>query len=237
MSVTAPTHHITAQVGEFAKTVLMPGDPLRAKYIAENLMENAVQINSVRCYYGYTGTYKGKEVSVLSSGIGMPSMGCYSWELYNLYDVDNIIRIGTTGAMHPDVKVRDVIIAMAASTDSNYAYQYEFPGTFAPCASYELLRKATDAAEKMGISYRVGNIFTTDLFYNHKRDITEKCRQLGLLCVEMETAALYCNAAYFGKKALSILTVSDHLLTGEKTSADEREKSFRAMMDIALEIV
>ena len=231
-----PTPHITAKEGDFARTVLMPGDPLRAKYIAENFLTDAVVVNNVRGVNGYTGMYNGKRVSVMASGMGMPSMGIYSYELFKFYDVDNIIRIGTAGSLQPDLKIRDLAIAMGACTDSNYAAQYELPGTFAPIASFDLLRKAVDQAEKMGnIGYKVGNVASSDVFYS-ERPTMEAWQKMGVLAVEMETAALYMNAARTGKNALTICTISDSLVTGEVTTSEERQTSFADMMKVALEI-
>ena len=231
-----PTPHITAKEGDFARTVLMPGDPLRAKYIAENFLTDAVLVNNVRGVNGYTGMYNGKRVSVMASGMGMPSMGIYSYELFKFYDVDNIIRIGTAGSLQPDLKIRDLASAMGACTDSNYAAQYELPGTFAPIASFDLLRKAVDQAEKMGnVGYKVGNVASSDVFYS-ERPTMEAWQKMGVLAVEMETAALYMNAARTGKNALTICTISDSLVTGEVTTSEERQTSFADMMKVALEI-
>ncbi len=231
-----PTPHITAQKGDFAKTVLMPGDPLRAKFIAEKYLENPVLVNSVRGINGFTGTYKGKKVSVMASGMGMPSIGIYSYELFNGYDVDNIIRIGTAGAIVEDLKIRDVIMGMGACTNSNFASQYELPGTYAPIASYKLLRKAVEIAERMGdVNYRVGNILSSDTFYDDSMGTT-KWGKMGVLAVEMEAAALYMNAARSGKNALAICTISDNIITGEATTAEERQTSFHKMMELALNI-
>lgn len=231
-----PTPHITAKEGDFARTVLMPGDPLRAKYIAENFLTDAVLVNNVRGVNGYTGMYNGKRVSVMASGMGMPSMGIYSYELFKFYDVDNIIRIGTAGSLQPDLKIRDLAIAMGACTDSSYAAQYELPGTFAPIASFDLLRKAVDQAEKMGnVGYKVGNVASSDVFYS-ERPTMEAWQKMGVLAVEMETAALYMNAARTGKNALTICTISDSLVTGEVTTSEERQTSFADMMKVALEI-
>lgn len=231
-----PTPHIAAKEGDFARTVLMPGDPLRAKYIAETFLTDAVLVNNVRGVNGYTGMYNGKRVSVMASGMGMPSMGIYSYELFKFYDVENIIRIGTAGSLNADLKIRDLAIAMGACTDSNYAAQYELPGTFAPIASFELLRKAVDQVEKMGnIHYKVGNVASSDVFYS-ERPTTEAWQKMGVLAVEMETAALYMNAARTGKNALTICTISDSLVTGEVTTAEERQSSFADMMKVALEI-
>ena len=230
-----PTPHISAKAGEFAKTVLMPGDPLRAKFVADTYLEDAVLVNSVRGINGYTGKYNGKTVSVMASGMGMPSIGIYSYELFHFYDVDNIIRIGTAGSMHEDLKVRDVAFAMGACTNSSYASQFELPGTFAPIASYDLLKKAVEVTEKMGIHYKAGNFLSSDTFYDDSQG-TMKWAKMGVLCVEMEAAALYMNAARAGKNALAICTISDSLVTGEVTTAEERQNSFHNMMKIALEI-
>lgn len=231
-----PTAHIGAKPGDIAKTVLMPGDPLRAKFIAETYLEDVVCFNKVRNMLGYTGTYKGKEVSVMGSGMGIPSIGIYSYELYNFYGVDNIIRIGSAGGMTDTIKLRDVVIGMGASTNSNFASQYELPGTFAPIADFGLLRKAVLAAEELNINTVVGNILSSDTFYNDDKDANDLWRKMNVLCVEMEAAALYMNAARAGKKALCILTISDHVYTGEALSAEDRQSTFHDMMKIALEI-
>ena len=231
-----PTPHIAAKEGDFAKTVLMPGDPLRAKFIAETFLTDAVLVNNVRGVNGYTGYYNGKRVSVMASGMGIPSMGIYSYELFNFYDIDNIIRIGTAGSIHPDLKIRNVVLAMGACTDSNYGAQYELPGTFAPIASFELLRKAVKVIEEMGnIGYKVGNVVSSDVFYSDRKT-TAAWQKMGALAIEMESAALYMNAARAGKNALTICTISDSLVTGEVTTAEERQTSFDDMMKIALEI-
>lgn len=231
-----PTPHIAAKEGDFAKTVLMPGDPLRAKFIAETFLTDAVLVNNVRGVNGYTGYYNGKRVSVMASGMGIPSMGIYSYELFNFYDIDNIIRIGTAGSIHPDLKIRNVVLAMGACTDSNYGAQYELPGTFAPIASFELLRKAVKVIEEMGnIGYKVGNVVSSDVFYSD-RQTTAAWQKMGALAIEMESAALYMNAARAGKNALTICAISDSLVTGEVTTAEERQTSFDDMMKIALEI-
>ena len=231
-----PTPHIAAKEGDFAKTVLMPGDPLRAKFIAETFLTDAVLVNNVRGVNGYTGYYNGKRVSVMASGMGIPSMGIYSYELFNFYDIDNIIRIGTAGSIHPDLKIRNVVLAMGACTDSNYGAQYELPGTFAPIASFELLRKAVKVIDEMGnIGYKVGNVVSSDVFYSD-RQTTAAWQKMGALAIEMESAALYMNAARAGKNALTICTISDSLVTGEVTTAEERQTSFDDMMKIALEI-
>ena len=236
-----PTPHIDAVPSDFAKTVLMPGDPLRAKFIAENFLENIRQVNSVRNMLGFTGEYKGKPVSVMGSGMGIPSIGIYSYELFNFFGVENIIRVGTAGGMCDKVKVRDVVIGMGACTDSNFAKQFNLPGDFAPIASYSLLEACVNNAKDMAIDYKVGNILSTDVFYGDDAALPEYLRttqlwsKMGVLAVEMESAALYMNAARAGKNALGIFTVSDHLITGEKTTADERQNSFTDMMKLALE--
>lgn len=230
------TAHIAAQPGDFGKTVLMPGDPLRAKYIAETYFENPVLVNNVRGVNGYTGTYKGKKVSVMASGMGTPSIGIYSYELYKFFDVESIIRIGTAGTMHPDLKLRDVVIGMGCCTDSNFGSQYGLPGTFAPIASYELLEKAVNVVKEMGVGYKVGNIVSSDVFYNDNPDALAKWQKMGCLACEMEAAGLYMTAARTGKKALAMMTISDSLLTGEVTTPEERQTSFNDMMKIALEV-
>ena len=229
-----PTPHISAAYGDFAKTVLMPGDPLRSKFLAENYLESARLVNNVRGVQGYTGTYNGVPVSVMASGMGMPSMGIYSYELYNFYGVENIIRIGSAGAMREDIKVKDILFAMGACTDSNYAAQFGLAGSYAPICDYGLLKTAVSEAEKLGVRFMIGNLYSSDVFYNADSTVTEKWRSLGVIGVEMETAALYINAAYAKKRALTICTVSDHMLTGESLPSENREKSFTAMMEIAL---
>jgi purine-nucleoside phosphorylase len=231
-----PTPHNEAKEGEIAKTVLMPGDPLRAKFIAETYLEDVVCFNKVRNMLGFTGNYKGKRVSVMGGGMGMPSIGIYSYELFNFYNVDNIIRIGSAGGIADQVKLRDIVIGMGASTNSNYAAQYKLPGTFAPIADYGLLRKAVETAEKLNIKTVVGNILSSDTFYDDNKDANDLWRKMNILAVEMEAAALYMNAARAGKKALCILTISDHVFTGESLSAEDRQLTFRDMMEIALEI-
>ncbi len=229
-----PTPHINATPDDFAKTVLMPGDPLRSKFIAENFLEGARLINNVRGVQGYTGTYKGKPVTVMASGMGIPSIGIYSYELFNFFDVDNIIRIGSAGSINMDVKVRDIVFAMGASTNSNYARQFQLPGTFAPVADYKLMSCAIAQAEKLGARYHVGNILSSDTFYDAQEDANDKWIKMGVLCIEMETAGLYMNAAAAGKRALGLFTVSDHILTHEALSAEERQTSFTQMMEVAL---
>ena len=230
-----PTPHINASPEDFAKTVLMPGDPLRAKFIAETYLDNAVLVNNVRGIQGYTGEYKGSCVSVMASGMGMPSIGIYSYELFNFFGVENIIRVGTAGGMSENVKVRDIVIAMGACTNSSFASQYGLPGSFAPIASYSLMKTAIEKAEERGARFHVGNCLSSDTFYSDDTTATAKWGKMGVLCVEMEAAALYMNAARSGKNALGIFTVSDHIITGEATSAEERQTSFTQMMEIALE--
>jgi purine-nucleoside phosphorylase len=229
-----PTPHNSAKRGDIAKTVLMPGDPLRAKFIAETYLENPVCYNEVRGMLGFTGTYKGVPVSVQGSGMGMPSMGIYSHELYNEYDVENIIRIGTAGSIADKINLREVIIGVSASTNSNYAAQYRLPGTYAPTASWKLIAEAVKAAEAKGCIYHAGNILSSDTFYDDANSLAE-WNKMGVLAIEMESAALYMNAARAGKNALCILTVSDCPLKGLSTTAEERQTSFRDMMEIALE--
>lgn len=229
-----PTPHITAKKDDFAQTVLMPGDPLRAKFIAENFLENAQLVNPVRGVNGFTGTYKGKKVSVMASGMGMPSIGIYSFELFNFYDVQNIIRIGSAGAVSSNVNLRDIVIGMGACTNSNYAHMFELPGTFCPIANYDLVEKAVNQARSMNLSFKVGNILSSDTFYDNMAGL--KWGKMGVLAVEMESAALYMNAAQAGKNALCICTISDSLVTGESLPADERQNSFTQMMELALEI-
>lgn len=230
-----PTAHIGTTPETIANVVLMPGDPKRSRFIAENFLEGAVLFNDLRGVQGYTGTYKGRRVSVMASGMGMPSMGIYSYELFSFFGVEAILRIGTVGGMSPDVRVRDLLLGMGASTDSNFAAQYHLPGTFAPLASYPLLSAAAEIARARGFCYHVGNLLSTDVFYGDSPADNEAWRKMGVLGVEMEAAALYMNAARTGKQALAICTVSNHLLTGEETTAAERETSFTDMMALALE--
>ena len=231
-----PTPHNGAKEGDFAKTVLMPGDPLRAKYIAETYLENPRLVTSVRNMLGYTGAYKGKEISVMGGGMGMPSVGIYTYELFNFYGVDNIIRIGSAGALSDKLKLKDVVIGMGACTDSNYAAQYGLPGTFAPIADYGLLRRAVEVAEKQGTNVVVGNVLSSDAFYNANKNANDLWKSMGVLAVEMEASALYMNAAKAGKNALCILSISDHIYSGEELSAEERQVGFGKMMEIALEL-
>ena len=232
-----PTPHINvSEQGIIAETVLMPGDPLRAKFIAETYLENPVQFNIVRNMFGYTGTYKGKKISIMGSGMGMPSIGIYSYELIHFYGVKNIIRIGSCGAIQEDIRIRDIVIGISASTNSNYASQYDLPGTYAPTASWSLVKKAIDIAESKGIPTRVGNVLSSDIFYDDDPDTWRKWAKMGVLAIEMEAAALYMNAARAGVNALCVLTVSDSLVSHEVTTAEERQTSFTNMMEIALEL-
>jgi len=230
-----PTPHINAQLGDFAETVLMPGDPLRAKFIAENFLENAKCVTQVRNMLGYTGTYKGKSVSVMGSGMGIPSVSIYATELYKDYGVEKIIRIGSCGAVRDDIKIRDIVIGMAASTDSNVNRQRLGNVDFAACADFSLLKSVVDTAEILGKPIHVGNIFTADLFYTPQPEMFKAMEKYGILAVEMEAAGLYGVAAEYGKKALTVLTVSDHIKTGEQTSSAERETTFNDMMQLTLE--
>ena len=229
------TPHNSAAMGDFAKTVLMPGDPLRAKFIAETFLEDAKLVNNVRGIHGYTGTYKGTPVSVMASGMGCPSMGIYSYELFTAYGVDNILRIGSAGAISPELKLRDVVAGMGACTNSDFAQQYRLPGTFAPICSYELLAMAAEAAEKLGVRMPVGNLFSSDTFYDAANS-TMDWAKMGCMAVEMEAAALYCTAAYTHKRALAICSISDSVVTGEELNAEERQNTFANMIKIALEV-
>lgn len=236
MSLPIPTPHINAPKDAFAKTVLMPGDPKRAKHIADTYLKNAVLVNDVRGVQGYTGEYKGKKVSVMASGMGMPSIGIYSYELYHAYDVDNIIRVGTAGGMVPEINVRDIIVGTGASTDSNFAHQYGLKGTISAVASFELLKKADEAVQKLGLQNKTkfGQIFSSDVFYKDQPD-TLNYAKMGCLGVEMEAYALYLNAARANKRALSICAISDSLIHSEVLTAEERSKSVDDMIILALE--
>ncbi len=229
--------HIGAKKGDIAKSVLMPGDPLRAKFIAENFLQSPKLYNEVRGMLGYTGTYKGVPVSVQGSGMGMPSMGIYSWELYTQFDVENIVRVGTAGSFHESVKVGDIVAGIAASTGSSYVESFDLPGAYAPNASWELLTKLKDAGEEANLPFVVGNIVSSDAFYDTNEDWWKKWAKMGVMAVEMEAAALYMNAAYHKKNALAIVTISDHFVTGESTDSKTRETKFTNMMELALEAV
>ena len=230
------TPHIKATSLDFAKTVLMPGDPLRSKFVAETFLENPRLVNNVRGIQGYTGSYQGVPVTVMASGMGMPSIGIYSYELYNFFGVENIIRIGSAGGLADDVRLRDVIIGMGACTNSAYQNQYKLNGNYAPIASFELLSHAVNAAKELGVRYKVGNLLSSDIFYHADPDFNMGWYKMGVLGVEMEAAALYMNAAAAGKRALAICTVSDHILRGEALDADARQNTFTDMMKIALDV-
>ena len=230
-----PTPHIGAMPGDFAPTVLMPGAPLRSRFIAQRLLTDARLVNDVRGVQGYTGLYQGKRVSVMASGMGMPSMGIYSYELFNFFGVENIIRIGSAGAIHKDIPLRSIVMGMGACYNTVFADQFRLPGHFTPIASFDLLRKAVDTAEAMKVNYRVGNLLSNDLFYDDSGS-TLDWQKLGVLAVEMEAAALYMNAARAGKNALAICTISDNIVTGEECTAEERQNTFTKMMELALTI-
>ena len=236
MATKTPTPHIGANYGDIAETLIMAGDPLRVKLMAERFLENPVQFNNVRGMLGYTGTYQGKRVSVMGHGMGIPSIGIYTYELYNFYDVKTIIRVGSTGSIQEDLHVGDLVIAQGACTNSNYASQFELPGTFAPIADFDLMRQAADACDRLGYRYRVGNVLTSDTFYSENAH-NDKWINMGVLAVEMEIAGLYMNAARAGKRALAICTVSDHIITGEVTTAEERQNNFTHMMDVAFSLI
>ena len=227
------TPHNNASKGDFAKTVLMPGDPLRAKFIAETFLENPKLVNNVRGVQGYTGTYKGVPVSVMASGMGIPSIGIYSYELYTQYDVDNIIRVGSAGAMRADLELGSVVAGMGACTNSNFIDQYELGGSFAPICDFELLSAAVESAKELGVKMPVGNLYSSDTFYD-AAGRNMRYAKMGVMAVEMEAAGLYCNAAYTGKRALAICSISDNLITGEELDADARQTNFTNMMKIAL---
>ena len=231
-----PTPHIGAHKGEIAETVIMAGDPLRVKFMAEHYLENPVQFNNVRSMLGFTGTYKGRPVSVMGHGMGIPSIAIYTYELYNFYGVKTIIRIGSSGAYQKDLHIGDLVIAMGACTDSNYGSQYGLPGTFCPIADYDLLVKAVETCKTLGYPYKVGNVLSSDIFY-HENAQADKWAQMGVLAVEMEASALYMNAARSGNKALALFTISDHIVTGEATSSEQRQNTFTHMMDVALSLI
>ena len=239
--LTTPTPHISAKPGDFGKTVLMPGDPLRAKFIAEHFLENPVLVNNVRGVQGHTGLYKGVKVSVMASGMGMPAIGIYSHELFNGFGVENIIRVGSAGSIQENIHLYDLVLAQGACTDSNYAHNFHLSGTFAPIASYELLSAAVEACKACGAVYHVGNVNSSDLFYNDLEGVpggltaVYGLKKMGVMALEMEAAALYMNAARAGKRALCICTISDHVLTGEETTAQQRQDSFTTMMRVALD--
>ena len=236
MADKTPTPHIGAKLGDIAETVIMAGDPLRVKFMAETFLDNPVQFNNVRGMLGFTGTYKGKRVSVMGHGMGMPSIGIYTYELYNFFGVKTIIRVGSAGSIQHDLHVGDLVVAMGACTNSNYACQYELPGTFAPIADFSLVREAVGTCERLGYRYKVGNVFSSDVFYGENPH-NDKWINMGVLAVEMEIAALYMNAARSGNRALGICTISDHILTGEVTTAEERQTTFTHMMDVAFSLI
>ena len=228
------TPHNTAKAGDIAETVLLPGDPLRAKFIAENFLENPVQFNEVRNMYGFTGTWQGKRISVMGTGMGCPSIGIYTHELIHVYNVKNLIRIGSCGGIHPDLKLGDIVMAIGSSTDSNFAHQYQLPGTFSATASYELLKLAQESAQRNGFPYVVGNVLSSDIFYNETPE-WKQWSKMGILAAEMESFALYCTAARAGARALAIFTVSDSIVNGEAMPAIDRQTTFTNMMKVALE--
>lgn len=229
------TPHNRADKGDIASVVLMPGDPLRAKFIASEYMQDARMFNDVRGMYGYTGVYRGETVSVMGSGMGIPSIGIYSYELYNMYDVEAVIRIGSAGALSDDINLKDIVIAQGACTDSNYVSQFNLPGTYAPIADYKLLSTAVNCASKLGVDAKVGNVLSSDCFYNADSSVNDRWKKMGVLAVEMEAAGLYLNAASLGKKALCITTISDHLYREEKLSPQERQTGFDEMIKVSLE--
>ena len=233
--MSVPTPHIAAKVGEIAKTVLMPGDPLRSKFVAETFLTDPVLVNNTRGVQGYTGTWKGIPVTVMASGMGIPSIGIYSWELYTEYGVENIIRIGSAGAIQDHIQLRDIVLGMGACTDSNFAHQFNLQGTFAPIADYTLLRTAIDCAERSGLHYHAGNLLSSDNFYNDGSDSIDQWRKMGVLAVEMEAAGLYMNAARLGKRALAICTISDHMYRPGILTAEERQSSMTEMITLALD--
>ena len=237
MAEKTPTPHIEAKYGEIAETVIMSGDPLRAKFMAEHFLENPVQFNNVRGMLGFTGSYKGKRVSVMGHGMGIPSMAIYSYELFNFYGVKNIIPVGSAGSMNADLHIGDLMMAQGACTNSNYASQFLLSGMYAPIADFGLLRAAVEKAEELGYRYKVGNIYSSDIFYDENSGATAQWQKMGVMAVEMESAALYMNAARYGGHALCICTISDSLVTGEVTTAEQRQNSFTQMMDVAFGII
>ena len=230
-----PTPHIGAKYGEIAETVIMAGDPLRAKMMAEKYLDNPIQFNNVRGMLGFTGTHAGKRVSVMGHGMGIPSIGIYSYELYNFYGVKTIIRVGSAGSIHKDLHIGDIAIAMGACTNSSFAMQYGLTGTFAPIADFDMLTTAVSVCKEKGSIYHAGNVLSSDTFYDDDATSNQKWIKLGVIGVEMEAAALYMNAARCGKSALAMCTVSDHLLKNQAITASERQISFTEMIEIALE--
>ena len=232
-----PTPHIEAKEGEIAKTVIMAGDPLRAKFMAEKYLDNPTIYNQVRGMFGYTGTYKGKRVSIQGHGMGIPSIGIYTYELFNFYDVDTIIRVGSAGAIDDDLNIGDIVMGMGACTNSNYARQYNLCGTFAPIADFGLLSKAVSEAERQGFRYKVGNLYSSDTFYDDDENSLKQWQKMGVLAVEMEAPALYMNAARAGKKALCICTISDCPFKNIATTSEQRQTGFTNMMAVALALI
>jgi purine-nucleoside phosphorylase len=231
-----PTPHIGAQFGEIAETVIMAGDPLRAQFMAEKFLDNPVQFNKVRGMLGFTGTHEGKRVSVMGHGMGMPSIGIYTYELYNFYGVKTIIRVGSAGSIQTDLHLGDLVIAQGACTNSNYVAQYELPGSYAPIGDFSLMRKAAETCDRLGYNYKVGNVLSSDTFYTENAH-NDRWINMGVMAVEMEIAALYMNAARSGNRALGICTISDHIITGESTTAEERQTTFTHMMDVAFSLL
>ncbi len=230
------TAHNAAKQGEIAETVIMAGDPLRAKFMAETFLENPVMFNSVRNMFGYTGTYKGKRVSVMGHGMGIPSIAIYSYELFHFYDVKKIIRTGTAGSIQKGMKIGDIVIAQGACTDSAYMNQFNLPGTYAPIADFDLLSSAVDKCKELGYKYYVGNVLSSDVFYDENEN-WKKWQKMGVLGIEMETTALYSNAVRAGKKALTILTVSDSIVENTVSSPEERQTAFTKMMEVAFSLI
>lgn len=230
------TPHIKPNGAEIAETILLPGDPLRAKFIADNYLEDVIQFNEIRGMLGFTGTFKGKRISVMGTGMGIPSMSLYSWELIHVFGVKNLVRIGSAGSIQDDLNLYDIVLAMGSSTDSNYSHQFHIPGQYSITASFELLEKAKKIADEKGHKVRVGNVLSSDVFYNADPDALKKWSEMGILCAEMESAGLYLNAAHAGVNALCILTISDHIFKEEKTTPEERQTAFTKMMEIALEL-
>jgi len=230
------TPHNAAKVGEIAETVIMSGDPLRAKFMAEKFLDNAACFNTVRNMFGYTGTYQGRPVSVMGHGMGMPSIGIYTYELYHFYGVRQIIRVGTAGSIQKGINIGDIILAQGACTDSNYLHQYGLPGTYAPIADFDLLSRAVDKCKEMGVDYQVGNVLSSDIFYDDNKE-WHQWQKMGILALEMESAALYANAARAGKKALALFTVSDNLIEAKAATAEQRQQAFTDMMEVAFSLV
>ena len=230
------TPHNAAKVGEIAETVIMSGDPLRAKFMAEKFLGNAVCFNTVRNMFGYTGTYQGRPVSVMGHGMGMPSIGIYTYELYHFYGVRQIIRVGTAGSIQKGINIGDIILAQGACTDSNYLHQYGLPGTYAPIADFDLLSRAVDKCKEMGVDYQVGNVLSSDIFYDDNKE-WHQWQKMGILALEMESAALYANAARAGKKALALFTVSDNLIETKAATAEQRQQAFTDMMEVAFSLI